>query len=236
MTDGSQPLLLGHRGARLCAPENTFAAFDQALAHGCDGFELDVRRTSDGRAFICHDARFCGRKIATASYSDLTRHRQTRTAKRGAPPLSPESFPCIEDVLQRYAAQAFLDIELKDSGLESAITVALRAHPPHRGYVVSSFLPEVIATVRRQDAGIPLGFICDRPLDLQKWAVLPVGYVMPHRSLVSRRLIEELHAAGKQVFVWTVNQQRTMLRLADWGADAIISDDTERLCRAFLRL
>ena len=87
--------------------------------------------------------------------------------------------------------------------------------------------------MRRQDLQIPLGFICDRHRDLEKLAALPVGYVMPHHSLVSRRLIEELHAAGSQVFAWTVNQQRTMLRLADWGADAIISDDTERLCRAF---
>jgi hypothetical protein len=44
------PLLLGHRGARRAAPENTLAAFDLALQHGCDGFEFDVRRTLDGRS------------------------------------------------------------------------------------------------------------------------------------------------------------------------------------------
>ena len=41
---------------RLAAvPENTFASFDLALEHGCDGFEFDVRLTGCGRAVVCHD-------------------------------------------------------------------------------------------------------------------------------------------------------------------------------------
>ncbi len=44
-----KPLLLGHRGAKSYAPENTIEAFELALQHGCDGFEFDVRLTR-GRA------------------------------------------------------------------------------------------------------------------------------------------------------------------------------------------
>ncbi len=62
----ARPLLLGHRGARRAAPENTLEAFDLALAHGCDGFEFDVRMTRDGRCVICHDPRLRGREIAHA--------------------------------------------------------------------------------------------------------------------------------------------------------------------------
>ena len=53
----SRPLLLGHRGARglKSIPENTLAAFDRALADGCDGFEFDVRLTADGQAVVHHD-------------------------------------------------------------------------------------------------------------------------------------------------------------------------------------
>src|SRR5947209_1262776 len=69
----SRPLLLGHRGARAtrAIPENTFASFDLALAHGCDGFEFDVRRTADGRALICHDPTFREIEIAQAGPGDL---------------------------------------------------------------------------------------------------------------------------------------------------------------------
>ena len=45
-----RPLLLGHRGARATrhVPENTLASFELCLEHGCDGFEFDIRRSSDG--------------------------------------------------------------------------------------------------------------------------------------------------------------------------------------------
>lgn len=45
----------GHRGARGLAPENTLAAFDQAMAIGVTTLELDVGLTSDGVPVISHD-------------------------------------------------------------------------------------------------------------------------------------------------------------------------------------
>jgi len=53
------------------------------------------------------------------------------------------------------------------------------------------------------------------------------------RRLVTKTLVEELHLAGKQVFVWTVNRQKEMLRLAELGVDGLISDDTLLLARTF---
>jgi len=48
--------ILGHRGARLVAPENTLAAFHAALVEGADGVELDVRQTADGVLVCFHDS------------------------------------------------------------------------------------------------------------------------------------------------------------------------------------
>jgi glycerophosphoryl diester phosphodiesterase len=48
--------VLGHRGARLVAPENTIEAFRAALDQGADGVELDVRQTADGALVCFHDA------------------------------------------------------------------------------------------------------------------------------------------------------------------------------------
>ena len=42
------PLIIGHRGASAVAPENTMAAFREAIAAGADGIEFDVRLTRDG--------------------------------------------------------------------------------------------------------------------------------------------------------------------------------------------
>lgn len=210
---GLRPLRLGHRGARIRGiSENTIPAFDFALQQGCDGFEFDVRCTRDNRLIICHDPEFLGKKLSHSNFTDL-----------------PGSPPNLEEVLARYSGTAFLDIELKVVGMQRAVVAALREHPPQRGYVVSSFLPEALFEIRDQDGNIPLGFICDKRSELARWPTLPVEYVIPHYKLLSRAIIDELHAAGKKVFTWTVNDAQDMKRFAEWGADAIISDDPQVL-------
>jgi glycerophosphoryl diester phosphodiesterase len=216
-----RPLLLGHRGARKHAPENSLAAFDLALEHGCDGFEFDLRATADHRPIVCHDPKLAGVEIAAESCECL---RQKCGEK---------SPPCLEDVLERYAHRTFLDMELKVAGMERAVVALLRERPPQRDYVVTSFLAEVVRNIQWRDPAIPTGFICDKRSELRRWSTLPVSVVIPKHSLVDRKLIEEVHAAGRRVFAWTVNREREMLRLAEWGVDAIISDDTQLLARIF---
>ncbi len=216
-----RPLLLGHRGARRYAPENTLAAFELALAHGCDGFEFDVRCTADGRAVICHGARFLRREVARTSYTALCGRAR--------------ALPLLQEVLAQFAARAYLYIELKAGGIEAELLALLRAHPPQRGYVVASFLPQVLGAVHACDSSIPLGFICDSRRKLPQWRKLPVSAVMPQHTLVTPALVDQLHSAGKQILVWTVNREKEMRRLAALGVEGIVSDETELLCRVFER-
>ena len=46
-----------HRGASGTHPENTLAAFAEAVRLGVERVEFDVRRTKDGQLVICHDAK-----------------------------------------------------------------------------------------------------------------------------------------------------------------------------------
>ena len=46
----------GHRGASAVAPENTYGAFEQAVAQGAEYAETDIRRTADGQLVLVHDA------------------------------------------------------------------------------------------------------------------------------------------------------------------------------------
>lgn len=209
-------LLLGHRGARRYASENTVDAFELALAHGCDGFEFDVRLTSDACAVICHDARVARRAIAGITHAELLAR---------CPAL-----PMLDDVLAHFARRAYLYIELKVDGLERCVLSALATHRPERGYVVASFLPEALEAVYALDATVPLGYICDQQKLLLRWRELPVACIMPHYKLAGRELVGQLHDAGKQVFVWTVNDPTRMLQMADIGVDAVLSDDTRLLC------
>ena len=219
MPDASlhRPLLLGHRGARAVRsiPENTIPSFDRCLADGCDGFEFDVRLTADGAAVVCHDPRINGVEIARAAARDL------------------KGLAQLEQVLTRYEARAFLDIELKVSGLEKLTVELLRKYSPRRGFVVSSFLPEVVLAVRGEDSSIPLGLICETRAELARWSELPVEYLIPRWELVNVALMADFKAARKQVLVWTVNGYDQMRALATTGVDGIISDDTGLLARTF---
>ncbi len=212
----SRPLLLGHRGARALKsiPENTLASFDQALADGCDGFEFDVRLTADQKAVVCHDPQAGGLEIAQTSAHHLP------------------ALPQLHEVLVRYQDRAFLDIELKVSGLEKITLDLLPKHPPHRGFVISSFLPEVLQMLHVGDSTVPLGLICETSDELRRWKLLPIEYLIPHHKLVDRDLIRQFKAAAKKILVWTVNQPEDIRRFGALGVDGIISDDTAFLCRA----
>jgi glycerophosphoryl diester phosphodiesterase len=212
-----KPLLLGHRGARAFRqiPENTLASFELCLQHGCDGFEFDVRRSGNGQAVICHDASVGGMRIENTASKSLAL-----------------LLPTLEDVLREFAYRAFLDIELKVAGLEAQTLAELRKYPPQRGYVVSSFLPEVLMTMRDLDPAIPLGLLCESAAQLRGWRKSPAEWVIPRFKLADRELIELVHAAGKRILVWTVNRAARMREFAEWGVDAIISDETEVLVRS----
>lgn len=209
----SRPLLLGHRGARATRsiPENTLASFDLALEHGCDGFEFDVRLTADGRAVVCHDPEVDGLSIAAAGANDLS------------------DLPVLEQVLSRYRATAFLDIELKVPGLEGIVIDGLREHPPQKGFVVSSFLLEVLLALRSLDPSLPLGLICETTPQFRAWNDLPVQYVALHHTLIDINVMRELHGAGRKVLAWTVNVRERMQELKAMGVDGIISDRTDVL-------
>ncbi len=229
----SRPLLLGHRGARSYAPENTIAAFELALEHGCDGFEFDVRLTADLQAVVCHDPSYNGLCVAESTYEQLTGDvLEDIPAARGIPtPLEP--LPLLDDVVEGFGSRAWMDVELKVPGLESFAIELFRRCQPERGYLVSSFLPDVLSTCAAMDSQVPLGFICDKPEMLELWTEIPASVILPNWRLMTQELIEELRVAGKRVMVWTVNDERDMRRFAEWGADGLISDDTQLLGSAF---
>ena len=83
------------------------------------------------------------------------------------------------------------------------------------------------------DSSLPLGYICERDYALAIWRNIPIQIVLPRYDLVQKELIDEAHRLGRQVITWTVNSANQMLQLAEWGIDALISDDPALLYRTF---
>jgi glycerophosphoryl diester phosphodiesterase len=208
------PVFLGHRGTRIYAPENTFAAFDIAIDHGCDGVEFDVRRTADDVAVVCHDAHFHHVKVMDSTLAELRLLQH---------------LPTLGETLKEYANLAYINIELKDDGLEPETIRLLKEFPAERGLLVSSFLPEVIEALAtlRGDLDIPLGYICRNLKLLERWKTLPISHAMINHKIYSKTLHRELSAAGIKIFIWTINDAAELERFRELGVDGIISDDTK---------
>jgi glycerophosphoryl diester phosphodiesterase len=221
-------LLLGHRGCRtpkFC--ENSIAAFEHSLASGCDGFEFDVRRTSDQKLICVHDEMIRRSDVSKNSYEELCKLH----LKSWRGPARTQ-IAILQDVVARFSGHAFLDIELKVSGMEEEVAELLRGVDPER-YVVSSFLSEVISRMAEIDPTIPLGHISRRLEALKIWSGLPAKFVIPRHDLVSHELINAVHSAGRKLVTWTVNHANEMRELAQWGVDGIISDDPKLLGETF---
>ncbi len=226
-----RPLLLGHRGARPLSrfkrnrrdegipPENSLACFEYALAHGCDGFEFDVRITRDGRLVLCHNAWLRRYKVAASRFDSLC-------SRCG------ETLPCLEDVLAAFGGRAFMDIVVKVPGGEELIVKALRKGKP-RHFLLSSFLPEVLLKFHQLDPSLPLGYVCDHSANVRIWRDLPIQVFLPHYELVTEKLVHAVHNRSLQIFTWTVNREGDMRQLSAWRIDGLISDDPSLLYRTF---
>jgi glycerophosphoryl diester phosphodiesterase len=222
-------LVIAHRGAWDPAPQNSIAAFERAVELGADGFELDVRRTADGRLVVIHDQRIGVTPVG----------RLTAEALRER--LAPGQAPELDDVLAALSPRrALVDVELKEDGyVDEAMAVLARHLTPDR-YVVTSFLDPVLPQVRAAvpEARTGLLLAARRParaLERRVEQAAP-GFLALHTTLARTGLLEFAARRGLPAWVWTVNEPRLLRTLlADPRVEAVITDrarDTVALTRA----
>jgi len=99
--------LQAHRGGAGLAPENSLAAFGNALAVGVSTLECDVHISADGIAVLNHERTYAGRIIAMLTYAELADLHPA-----GLDPI-PTLFDLLELVSERQADDVWLNIETK---------------------------------------------------------------------------------------------------------------------------
>jgi glycerophosphoryl diester phosphodiesterase len=227
---GRAPLRrVGHKGADLIAPGNTFESFDAALDAGVDMIEFDVLHSrDDDRLLLAHD------------YRDAAR-REPHTLEEGLAHLASESFAGIE-----------LDVDLKLPGYELRVLDALRAAGVlDRSLISSQYLPS-LELIRAAEPSVRLGWSVPKlrrdPFRsrarrlpamvalLVARALLPgraaaaircrrCDALMVHWRLVTRRLVRRVQAAGGDVYVWTVDELPRLRALEALGVTGVITND-----------
>jgi glycerophosphoryl diester phosphodiesterase len=213
-------LVIAHRGAWDPAPQNSIAAFERAVELGADGFELDVRRTADGRLVVIHDQRL-GVTPVTRLSAEALRER-----------LASGQAPDLDDVLAALSPRrALVDIELKEDGyVDEAMVVVARHLTPDR-YVVTSFLDAVLPQVRAAvpEARTGLLLAARRPartLERRIEQTRP-DFLALHTTLARTGLLEFAARRRLPAWVWTVNEPRLLRTLlADPRVEAVITDRT----------
>ena len=187
-------MIAAHRGAWDPEPQNSLAAFHRAIALGADMIELDLRATRDGRLVAVHDAMVEGAPVADWAHRELS----------GAAP----HIPLLEEVLALCAGRVLLNIELKVPGLEEQCLVLMRPFCP-AGFIVTSFLAEVVDAIRRRAPGLATGLVAARgdPADLAAQC----------RSAGHRALFLHLsmlpppgQIVAPDLFAWTVNGEAAL--------------------------
>ncbi|MFS8086494.1 MAG: glycerophosphodiester phosphodiesterase, partial [Acidobacteriota bacterium] len=67
----TRPQVVAHRGSSALHADNSWAAFEAAVADGADAIECDVQGTVDGELVIRHDLTIANRLVAECSAAEV---------------------------------------------------------------------------------------------------------------------------------------------------------------------
>ncbi len=215
------------------------------MAAGADGLEFDVHLSADGVVVVHHDVTLdrttdARGPIARRSADELSR---VDAAYRFAPERGyPDrgrgaAVPTLRQVLERYSSARII-VEMKVDTTAMGIAVAdevQRAEAVERVCLAGAGARALAAArLRLPRAASSAGAREVRFAVYRSWLGFPVsrarygGYQVPESAqghrIVSPRFIARAHRAGMKVQVWTVDDERDMRRLLEWGADALISN------------
>lgn len=227
---GGEVLIVAHRGAAGAAPENTLAAIERAIEDRADWVEIDVQESRDGRVVVVHDSDFM--KLAGDPIKvwegDLARLRQIDVGSWFDPAFSDQRVPTLAEVLQAIrAAEAKLVIELKyyghDQRLEQRVVEEVEAADMADSVVVMSLKLAGVQKLKQLRPAWTGGLLAATAIgDVTR---LDTDFLAVNQNLASHRFIERAHTAGKQVFVWTVNDALSLNHWMSMGVDGVITDE-----------
>lgn len=228
--------LIGHRGARGEAPENTLSGFRHLRDLGVLAVELDIVVSGDAELVVIHDS-FLDR--STLSHGRVDSHTVAELAAvdachRAFPdwPLT-EGVPSLRAVMEVLQDFEHIQFEVKARSEAEALLVAEKFPPLWREFgfgeraFTTSFNPYYLQHVRQAAPEIPRGFLFELDFSLDPVAIalaLDCRSIGPHQERCTAELIRQAHAAGLLVSTWTVNSAEKMRELARDGADSVITD------------
>ena len=223
--------IVAHRGAAGKAQENTLASIRQAIEDKADWIEIDVQETADGDIVVMHDSDFmklAGNKLKILD-ATMPLLADIDIGSWYDPSFSQERVPTLKQVLDTTRGKAKLVIELKyyghDKNLEQRVVDIVEDAGMVGETAIMSLKYNAVKKMRALRPDWKIGLLSTTSIgDLSS---LDADFLAVAMGMASAGFIRRTHEAGKQVFVWTVNDPVSMSRMISMGVDGIITDEPE---------
>jgi glycerophosphoryl diester phosphodiesterase len=251
------PLLVAHRCGAGLAPENTLLAMRRSRDDwAADMIELDVRLSADGHVVVIHDPTVDRTTDGSGAVAAMTLeqlrafdagYRFTTDGGRTFPFRGQGlQIPTLDDVLEALPDMRFT-VEVKAAAAQVPMFELVRRHGA-QDRVVAAGIHDAVRTRFSEWTGAvsasmeqARAFYLLHRLHLGRRIAPAVdAFQVPETwgrlRIVTPRFIQDAHALGIAVQVWTVNDSADMERLFQWGVDGIQSDFPDRLSAVMTRL
>lgn len=234
-----KPLIMAHRGNSARCPENTLAAFRQALEDGADVIETDLNVSADGALMVIHDATVDRTTNGSGAVGQMTQAQlQALDASYGRPEFAGAHIPTLDEVLALLPPGVALGLELKDDAFLRQdvcenLAGAIRAAAASDRVFVLSFSEARLDAIRRYAPELPTGLIT-------LWKLLPsvkgelAGPLWPFMFL--NPLYTWIgHRRGQIICPLDPDPEPRLWYYRLLGCDAVLSNDPAKTRRALGR-
>ena len=224
-----QVTIMAHRGDSGTAPENTIPAFENAIENMADWIELDVQQTKDGVIVVMHDSNL---KRTTGVNKNIWNTTYDEIKNLDAGSWFDERFcdvriPTLDEVLKLTKGKIKLNIELKPTGhevnFEKKVIDIIRENDFQGDCIVCSLKYDAIAKVKKIDPEIRTAYVLIVVYS-DFWNASAADAFSIEYSFVTKTMVHNIKNAGKDIYVWTVNNEKGLKKMIDMGVDSIITD------------
>ncbi len=222
---------IGHRGACGYEPENTLKSFRKALELGTDIIELDIRLCKTSEIVVIHDETVDRTTngqgyVAALSLTEL----HSLDAGKG------QRIPTLKEVLRLINKKIQINIEIKDpltvEPLAQMLTEYIsKRHWRYDHFLVSSFDHTCLKKLHELNPEINIGILITKiPPGLKTLARQLNAYsINISKDYITPAFTKQMQARGHKIFVWTVDNYKTINKMKKMGVDGIASNFPDRL-------
>jgi glycerophosphoryl diester phosphodiesterase len=226
--------IVGHRGARFEAPENTLEGFRYAIDLGLQAIELDVRLARDGELIVIHDNSVDRTTDGTGKISEMTLDEIRLLDARSIHTdwARPCPVPTLGESLDAVALLPVILVEIKRDTHERLDEVvpktvaAIRERGLEQQVLIISFDTYALELAQREAPQIVRGYIGDwnDPAFLDEARRLECGWINPNHPKADRDLVARAKAEGFGVSAWPTNTDDDLAGVLALDPDEITTD------------